>query len=195
MTPEQIREALMKQNTELVFTAHPTQAARRSVLSKNGKVSRFLEQQDNSNLLTPVQKNEMLHDLQSTLLTIWRTNPVRRHKPNPEDEARYGLSVVEESIWEVRSKNTPTHQARGIHMYIYAIYMRKRASLLAFMDSLSLPSCCSEGRMWKAVYGARGRMCSNLAVQRCFHLRMHSVTRTADAPRALPLGWLCFEED
>ena len=188
MTPEQIREALMKQNTELVFTAHPTQAARRSVLSKNGKVSRFLEQQDNSNLLTPVQKNEMLHDLQSTLLTIWRTNPVRRHKPNPEDEARYGLSVVEESIWEVRSKNTSTHQARGL-------YMRKRASLHAFMDSLSLSSCCSEGRMWKAVYGARGRMCSNLAVQRCFHLRMHSDTRAAGAPRALPLGWLCFEED
>ena len=26
---------------------------------------------------------------------IWRTNPVRRHKPSPEDEARYGLSVVE----------------------------------------------------------------------------------------------------
>lgn len=98
-TPEQIRTALMAQNTELVFTAHPTQAARRSVLTKNAKVSQFLEQQDGSTFLTPVQKNEMLHDLQSTLLSIWRTNPVRRHKPTPEDEARYGLSVVEESIW------------------------------------------------------------------------------------------------
>eukprot|EP00283_Hemiselmis_rufescens_P000477 CAMPEP_0173470208 /NCGR_PEP_ID=MMETSP1357-20121228/77759_1 /TAXON_ID=77926 /ORGANISM="Hemiselmis rufescens, Strain PCC563" /LENGTH=970 /DNA_ID=CAMNT_0014438475 /DNA_START=30 /DNA_END=2942 /DNA_ORIENTATION=+ len=99
-TPEGIRNALVSQNTELVFTAHPTQAARRSVLNKNSRVSEFLEKQDNSNFLTPVQKNEMLHDLQATLMSIWRTNPVRRHKPTPEDESRYGLSVVEQSIWE-----------------------------------------------------------------------------------------------
>eukprot|EP00961_Rhodomonas_salina_P284187 3841187-Rhodomonas_salina.1 len=29
MTKDQIRDALLRQNTELVFTAHPTQAARR----------------------------------------------------------------------------------------------------------------------------------------------------------------------
>jgi phosphoenolpyruvate carboxylase len=97
--PEEIRNALISQNTELVFTAHPTQAARRSMLTKNTKVSEILEKKDFSTFLTPVQKNEMLHDLQATLLSIWRTNPVRRHKPTPEDEARYGLSVVEESFW------------------------------------------------------------------------------------------------
>ena len=32
--PEQIREALMKQRVELVLTAHPTQAARRTLLEK-----------------------------------------------------------------------------------------------------------------------------------------------------------------
>mmetsp|Transcript_23647 Transcript_23647/g.76981 ORF Transcript_23647/g.76981 Transcript_23647/m.76981 type:complete len:978 (-) Transcript_23647:76-3009(-) len=104
-TPEQIRESLLRQNTELVFTAHPTQAARRSVLTKHATISQLLELHDRSgpngtSKLTPLQRSEILAALQESLLGIWRTNPVRRHKPTPEDEARYGLSVVEESLWE-----------------------------------------------------------------------------------------------
>lgn len=97
---EDIRNALLRQNTELVFTAHPTQAARRSVLTKQADVSRLLEKHDCSSMLTPLEKNELLTALQASLHGIWRTNPVRRYKPTPEDESRYGLSVVEQSIWE-----------------------------------------------------------------------------------------------
>lgn len=100
MTKDQIRDALLRQNTELVFTAHPTQAARRSILTKQSELSRLLEKHDCSSLLTPTQKTELLTQIQAALLGIWQTNPVRRHKPTPEDEARYGLSVVEQSIWE-----------------------------------------------------------------------------------------------
>ena len=98
-TPEQIRDSLLGQNTELVFTAHPTQAARRSVIHKHTRISELLELHDRSKQLTPLKKKEMLGELQENLLGIWRTNPVRRHKPSPEDEARYGLSVVEDSLW------------------------------------------------------------------------------------------------
>jgi len=99
-SPEEIRTALLRQNTELVFTAHPTQAARRSVLTKQADISRMLEKHDCSSMLTPLEKNALLTGLQASLHGIWRTNPVRRYKPTPEDEARYGLSVVEQSIWE-----------------------------------------------------------------------------------------------
>jgi len=98
-SPEQIRASLLRQNTELVFTAHPTQAARRSVINKHARISELLELHDRSKLLTPLQKKELLGELQENLLGIWRTNPVRRHKPSPEDEARYGLSVVEDTLW------------------------------------------------------------------------------------------------
>ncbi|KAJ1477606.1 hypothetical protein T484DRAFT_1820701, partial [Baffinella frigidus] len=66
---------------------------------------------DCSSMLTPLAKHALLTGLQASLHGIWRTNPaslhgiwrtnpVRRYKPTPEDEARYGLSVVEQSIWE-----------------------------------------------------------------------------------------------
>ncbi len=38
-TPTKIRESLCKQNLELVFTAHPTQSIRRSILKKFKQVS------------------------------------------------------------------------------------------------------------------------------------------------------------
>lgn len=98
-SPESIRENLLRQNTELVFTAHPTQAARRSIINKHAAISNLLETHDFSKQLTPLQKTELLAELQENLLGIWRTNPVRRHKPSPEDEARYGLSVVEDALW------------------------------------------------------------------------------------------------
>ena len=66
------------------------QAARRSVIHKHTRISELLEMHDRSKQLTPLRKKEMLGELQENLLGIWRTNPVRRHKPSPEDEARYG---------------------------------------------------------------------------------------------------------
>lgn len=99
VTADKIRDSLLRQNTELVFTAHPTQAARRSVMNKLARISHLLELHDRSRQLTPLQKKELLRDLQENLLGIWRTNPVRRHKPSPEDESRYGLSVIEDTLW------------------------------------------------------------------------------------------------
>ena len=67
-TPEQIRESLLRQNTELVFTAHPTQAARRSIIAKHARISHLLELHDRSKLLTPLQKKDLLGELQENLL-------------------------------------------------------------------------------------------------------------------------------
>jgi len=99
-TPTKIRESLCKQNLELVFTAHPTQSIRRSVLKKFKQLDSGLEQQDNqAEMLTPLMRERLFMKFQQTLLAIWRTNNMRKIKPTPEDEARYGLSVVEETLW------------------------------------------------------------------------------------------------
>eukprot|EP00285_Hemiselmis_virescens_P015091 CAMPEP_0173381640 /NCGR_PEP_ID=MMETSP1356-20130122/4035_1 /TAXON_ID=77927 ORGANISM="Hemiselmis virescens, Strain PCC157" /NCGR_SAMPLE_ID=MMETSP1356 /ASSEMBLY_ACC=CAM_ASM_000847 /LENGTH=993 /DNA_ID=CAMNT_0014335553 /DNA_START=55 /DNA_END=3036 /DNA_ORIENTATION=- len=105
-SPQKIYETLCNQRLELVFTAHPTQATRRSILSKQKELDQLLETRDNqSSMLTPLMKERLFMRIQQTLIAIWKTNPVRSFKPTPEDEARYGISVVEETLW----KAVPEH--------------------------------------------------------------------------------------
>ncbi|EKX31868.1 hypothetical protein GUITHDRAFT_121941 [Guillardia theta CCMP2712] len=100
-TPQKIHDSLCKQNLELVFTAHPTQSERRSILKKFAALDAALEALDlHGESQTPLQKELIFMRLQQTLLAIWRTNNMRTIKPSPEDEARYGLSVVEETLWD-----------------------------------------------------------------------------------------------
>jgi len=100
-TAHKIYESLSKQNLELVFTAHPTQSVRRSILKKYSRIDSDLEALDNGgDFDTPLQKENTLNDIQHNLLAIWRTNNMRSTKPTPEDEARYGLSVIEETLWD-----------------------------------------------------------------------------------------------
>lgn len=100
-TPQKIYESLTKQNLELVFTAHPTQSIRRSILKKYSRIDSNLQARDStSDYSTPLQKELVLEDIQQNLLAIWKTNNMRTVKPTPEDEARYGLSVIEETLWD-----------------------------------------------------------------------------------------------
>jgi phosphoenolpyruvate carboxylase len=68
-----------------------------------------------------------------TLLANWKTNPVRSLKPTPEDEARYGISVIEESLWHA----VPEVRALG------EIYPSDSAMSHAFecLRSLEVQSC------------------------------------------------------
>ena len=43
LKPEQIREAVMKQKIELVLTAHPTEAQRRSALKKHEELLHLMK--------------------------------------------------------------------------------------------------------------------------------------------------------
>ncbi|KAJ1570096.1 hypothetical protein HK096_001732 [Nowakowskiella sp. JEL0078] len=97
-TPEDIRNSLLKQNIELVLTAHPTQASRRTMLAKYQKIAELLEVRDKT-VLTPQEMSEISFSLRREILGAWRSNTVRRIKPTPEDEARNGLAVIEQSIW------------------------------------------------------------------------------------------------
>ncbi|KAI9103302.1 phosphoenolpyruvate carboxylase [Phlyctochytrium arcticum] len=97
-TPKQIRDTLLTQNVDLVLTAHPTQAARRTLLDKYLHIANLLAVRDRT-IMTPEEEDEFRTSLRSEILATWRTNTVRRIKPTPEDEARSGLMVLENAIW------------------------------------------------------------------------------------------------
>ncbi|KAI8825738.1 phosphoenolpyruvate carboxylase [Fimicolochytrium jonesii] len=96
--PAQIRDTLAKQNVDLVLTAHPTQAARRTLLDKYFHIANCLATRDKT-IMTPQEEEENRDAIRADILAAWRTNTVRRIKPTPDDEARNGLMVIENTIW------------------------------------------------------------------------------------------------
>ncbi|KAJ3023929.1 hypothetical protein HKX48_009137 [Thoreauomyces humboldtii] len=97
-TPTQIRDTLVKQQVDLVLTAHPTQATRRTLLDKYFHIANCLSIRDRT-IMTPLEEEDNRNTLRAEIMAAWRTNTVRRIKPTPDDEARNGLMVLENTIW------------------------------------------------------------------------------------------------
>ncbi len=82
-----------------VFTAHPTEVARRSVISKRRRIAVLLEELDR----IPASDDRM-EQLQDDLLTeitgLWQTDDVRLQRPLVTDEVRMGLDYFNDAIFE-----------------------------------------------------------------------------------------------
>jgi len=97
-SPTQIRETLLDQRVELVLTAHPTQAQRRTMLTKYTTIAELMAERDRS-ILSPFEVREIHRRLKQEIVSIWRSNTVRRIKPTVDDEARNGLLVLESILF------------------------------------------------------------------------------------------------
>jgi phosphoenolpyruvate carboxylase len=73
-----------------VFTAHPTEVSRRTVLFKRRRIARELEQLD---VLPLTDAAAAAHEARITaeITTLWQTDEVRRRRPAVADEVRMGL--------------------------------------------------------------------------------------------------------
>ena len=74
-----------------VFTAHPTEAARRSVLSKMTTIAQLLEQPESQ------IKNERLAE---AIDLLWQTDELRLGRPDPLDEAVNSIYYLDELLLE-----------------------------------------------------------------------------------------------
>ena len=82
-----------------VFTAHPTEVARRTVLLKRGRITQQLANLDNLPLSAPdAGQYESL--IQAEITSLWQTDEVRIERPLVTDEIRMGLDVYPMSIFE-----------------------------------------------------------------------------------------------
>jgi phosphoenolpyruvate carboxylase len=91
--------AITSMRVELVFTAHPTEIVRRTLLQKHNRIAQILAFRDRPDL-TPAEQDDSLADLQREIATAWQTDEVRRERVTPLDEVRAGLVVFEQSLWE-----------------------------------------------------------------------------------------------
>nr|GEW17635.1 phosphoenolpyruvate carboxylase gene [Tanacetum cinerariifolium] len=98
-SPQEVFDVLKNQTVDLVFTAHPTQAVRRSLLQKHGRIREYLAQLYAKDI-NPDDKQELDEALQREIHAAFRTDEIRRTAPTPQDEMRAGMSYFYETIWK-----------------------------------------------------------------------------------------------
>ncbi|XP_047082170.1 phosphoenolpyruvate carboxylase 1-like [Lolium rigidum] len=96
---DEVFDALKNQTVDLVFTAHPTQSIRRSLLQKHGRIRNCLRQLYAKDI-TADDKQELDEALQREIQAAFRTDEIRRTQPTPQDEMRAGMSYFHETIWK-----------------------------------------------------------------------------------------------
>jgi phosphoenolpyruvate carboxylase len=92
-------QAIRDLNIELVLTAHPTEITRRTMINKLVKINKCLSKLEQSELSKKEQtKNE--RRLEQLIAQFWHSDVIRKQRPTPMDEAKWGFAVVENSLWE-----------------------------------------------------------------------------------------------
>ncbi len=105
MSAEEAHSALSKVRVIPVFTAHPTQVARRTVLFKRRRIARLLERVDQLPL-SRAAAAEYERAIHSEITALWQTDEVRIEKPLVTDEIRMGLDHYPMSLFACWSRNS-----------------------------------------------------------------------------------------
>ncbi|AHF78915.1 Phosphoenolpyruvate carboxylase [Sodalis praecaptivus] len=94
-----IRAAVESLSIELVLTAHPTEITRRTLIHMLVEVNNCLKQLDHNDL-AEYEHKQIMRRLRQLIAQYWHTDEIRKHRPTPVDEARWGFAVVENSLWD-----------------------------------------------------------------------------------------------
>jgi phosphoenolpyruvate carboxylase len=81
-----------------VFTAHPTEVARQTVLLKRRRIAQELERLDRLPL-TSEDAKDCENNIRAEVTSLWQTDEVRTAKPTVDDEIRMGLRYFRFSLF------------------------------------------------------------------------------------------------
>ena len=82
-----------------VFTAHPTEVARQTVLLKRRRIAKQLERLDRLPL-TAAEAEDCENNIHAEVTSLWQTDEVRLAKPTVNDEIRMGLRYFRLSLFD-----------------------------------------------------------------------------------------------
>jgi phosphoenolpyruvate carboxylase len=108
-----------------VFTAHPTEAARRTVMIKRRRIGEFLAELDR----VPIPEPEMARleeSIRAEITSLWQTDEVRSRRPTVYDEIKMGLDYYDVSIFATlpalyREISESLRGAYGVEMEAHAL--------------------------------------------------------------------------
>ncbi|MEH7252527.1 phosphoenolpyruvate carboxylase, partial [Neobacillus niacini] len=95
-----IQDVLNKLSLELVITAHPTEAQKRSILEIQQRIAGILKNLDHP-LLTKRERSKLEGSLFNEVTILWQTDELRHNKPTVLDEVRNGLYYFDQTLFEV----------------------------------------------------------------------------------------------
>ncbi|WP_334060280.1 phosphoenolpyruvate carboxylase [Alteromonas sp. S005] len=99
LTADKVQDAVAKLNIDLVLTAHPTEVTRRTLIHKHKELADCL-QAVHQESLSDVERKKIETRIADLIAQAWHTEEIRSVRPTPVDEARWGFSVIENSLWE-----------------------------------------------------------------------------------------------
>ncbi|MGP4060738.1 phosphoenolpyruvate carboxylase [Halobacillus sp. H74] len=95
-----IQDVLDKLSLELIITAHPTEATKRTVLEIQKRIATILQQLDHPQM-TLSEREDLQDSLQNEVTALWQTDELRERKPTVMDEVRNGLYYFDETLFDV----------------------------------------------------------------------------------------------
>ncbi len=99
LSADEVQQVINELRYTPVFTAHPTEARRRTMMKLQRRIFLNIDELQRSN---PTQEEvESSHrQLKAQIQLLWRTSEVRHKKPTVEDEVRYGLYYFRASLFD-----------------------------------------------------------------------------------------------
>lgn len=113
---EKFAELLANLSIELVLTAHPTEAKRRTILSKVQRIADILIRLHEIERY-PAEFLQAKKELYAEITSFWLTDRARTTRLEVTDEVRTGLYFIDEYFWEVLPKLYVTLEEAVDHFY------------------------------------------------------------------------------
>jgi phosphoenolpyruvate carboxylase len=95
-----IQNVLNTLSLELVITAHPTEATKRSILEIQKRIADLLKTQENP-LLSSKEREKIRESIFNEIAVLWQTDELRDSKPTVMDEVKNGLYYLDHTLFEV----------------------------------------------------------------------------------------------
>ncbi len=103
MDDDAVVDLINRLGIELVLTAHPTEAMRRTVLDKHVKIANLLGKMDGQ-VVNRREFIDIMRKLRAEITALWQTRAVRKERISVMDEVRNGLYFLDEILFDVLPK-------------------------------------------------------------------------------------------